>query len=1092
MGCSPSRGNNFNGAQGPFSKGKTLLPGTKGTSEDGQSDDGGSVSSGGGETDGEYFEKRKVGEKRLDGNAISVPLVNKHPEGEPGPATITSGRLDTQEITTHLSSQRKEKHIEKENEKKFEKRGARNSKSQKNAKPSKRKDKARKSATEKKVDFPEQLVKAHQAAYGYLNPGIDKYELLLGLLDHAAQTHIYLQPMVTFMVLRYAEFNQGLEEIVEEGEKLLKDHGVYLAWPCNTKDISSFSKLSTTEPPPDLLQQLLQYTVQRMHLVGQSMKGIGDIALEDAVDYFSSVSEVLEDKLKEKRAAEARLMQLLTRIEVASLRRPGPEDSTLFSEDSGIGVESESLAGSDRQHHRRESCESTESSHTVIYSPENSTPIHQVSSKCQLNQKLTDSSSVTSIDSTCTFTGKVFRDTESLLGSASLDYGEGEEEGNSEGNEEEHNEGKMRMRSTSSPPDPGHQTQTTKWIEKPQNVEMTLKIKDAISERIHFVSSQHSGEKIKPGISKNNDQQWIEEGEKSPKRPQTATNQVHNKKTRVTKQRRSRSTESLRSKADDPTLRELERAQKELSKRLEKMGKVRTEQNVKREISKQRKSSQPRPLNATSSNSQRKELSENIVTRNKEEEKEKKKIYKTAKGAMKATSIVSPPPSPQQLLLLCPRGNSVKKLIDTFSQGMEESKQFHESSKGLGPLKGVRKYGIPVIPGLLSEDTFSCIKKDNMNNQRESTTLENQNDIDLDSLPPPPLEVLMDNSFENVEMPKTDEKINVRGQSTLPKTVGISQRLRTSMQSLTVLPSRGSVRKTLHSISPARNIGLQSSGAAKNSQVASTSNADLKEEEAASLYKQARKIIHLRYSSNSPTEKPASDNDNIQQLTQSSIERNQKDKTIPETVPSSATAGNQSPNTPASSRTRMLPSTPVVHRRLPSPPVFKKQPIPSSSSSPLNRKLPTPPPASQQALPTNLTTQDATSSCISGVTYPFKAPSPPASPKVQRRSRDNNEDSGSRVFSNAHSVFCPASPSLFEAQPFLVPKPPQAWTSSGCSILPHPWGEHGSLPKSVRGPQPFIRRSQSDRRPSLSLPPRVPVVSIAQSCGSEPAISTQG
>lgn len=1094
MGCSPSRGNNLNGAQGPFSKGKTLLPGTRGTSEDGQSDDGGSVSSGGGETDGESFEKRKIGEKRLDSNAISVPLVKKHPEGEPGAATITSERLDTQEITINLSSQRKEKHIEKENENRCEKRVARNSKSQKNAKPSKKKDKGRKSATEKKVDFPEQLVKAHQAAYGYLNPSIDKYELLLGLLDHAAQTHISLQPMVAFMALRFEEFNRGLEEIVEEGEKLLKDHGGHLAWPCNTKNLSSFSKPSTTEPPPDLLQQLLQYTVQRMHLVAQSMKGIGDIALEDAVDYFSSVSEVLEEKLNAKRAAEARLMQLLTRIEVASLRRPGPEDSTLFSEDSGIGIESESLAGSDRHHHRRESCESTESSHIVIYSPENSTPIHQVSSKCQLNQKISYSSSVTSIDSTCTFTGKVFRDTESLLCSASLDYGEGEEEDNSEGNEEEHCEGKMRMRSSSSPPDPSHQTQCmpTKWIENPQNVEMTLKMKDAISERIHFVSSQHSGEKIKPGISKNNDHQWMEEGEKSPKRPQTAINQAHNKKTTVTKQHRSRSAESLHSKADDPTLLELERAQKELSKRLEKMGKVRTEQNVKREISKQRKSGQPRPLNLTSSNSQKKALSEKIVTRNQEEEKEKKKICKNAKGPMKAASLLSPPPSPQQLLAMCPRGNSVKKLIDTFSQGLEDSKQFHESSKGLGPLKGVRKYGIPVIPGLLSEDTFSCIKNNNMNNQSESTTLENQNDIDLDNLPPPPLEVLMDNSFENVEMTKMDEKMNIRGQSTMLKTAGISQRLRTSMQSLTVLPSKGIVRKSSHSISSARNIGLQPSGAAKNSQVASTSNAEPKEEEAASLYKQARKIIHLRYSSNSPTEKPASDNDNVQQLTQSSIERNQRVNNIPETVPSSATTGNQSPDSPALSRTRMLPSTPVVHRRLPSPPVFKKQPIASSSSSPLSRKLPTPPPASQQTLPTNPTTQAATSSCISGVIYPFKAPSPPASPKVQRWSRDNSEDSGSRVFSNARSVFCPASPSLFEAQPFLVPKPPQAWNSSGRSILPRPWGEHGSLPKSVRGPQSFIRRSQSDRRPSLSLPPTAPVVSIAQSCGSEPAISTQG
>lgn len=1100
MGCSPSRGNKFSGTQGPFSKGKTLMPRTKGTSEDGQSDNGGNVSSGGGETDGEVCEKRTRGEKSLDSNTFSVALVKKQLVREHGAATNTSERLDTEEITIHLLSQRKEKHIEKEDEKNHEKRGARKTKNQKNAKPSKKKDKGRKSSIERKVDFPEQLVKAHQTAYGYINPSIDKYELLLGLLDQATQTHISLHPMIAFMTLRYEVFNQGLEEIVKEGEMLLKDYGRHLAWPCNMKNRPSSGKPSTTEPPPDLLQQLLQYTVQRMRLVVQSIKGVGDTALENAVDYFSSISEVLEEKLNAKHAVEAKLKQLLTRIEVASLRTPRPEDSTLFSEDSGIGVESESLVGSDRQHLRRESCESTESSHTVIYSSENShpLPIHQGSSTCQPTQKFSYSSSVTSIDSTCTYAGKVFKDSESLLGSASLEDGT-EEEGNSEDNEEEHGEDKMRMHSSFSAPDPGYETQCmpTKWIENPRNVEMTLKMKDAISERIHFVSSQHSKEKIKPGISKINDQQWMEKGEKSPKRPQTATHQATKQKITITKQRRSRSAESLHSKADDPTLLELERAQKELSKRLEKMGKIRSEQNIKKEISKQRKqtqSGQLRSLNLIASNSQRKAFSENIVTGNQEEESKKKKLYKTAKGPMKAAPLLSPPPSPQQLLATCHRGNSVKKLIDTFSQGIEESKQFHESSKGLGPLKGVKKYGIPVIPGLGCEDRLSCIKNDNINNEKVCPTLENQYDIDLDKLPPPPLEVLMDNSFENVEVSKTDEKFNRKGRSTLPKTTSMVQRLRTSMQSATVLPSKGNVRKSSHSILPARNIALQPSGVAKTSQVASTPNADLRNEEAVSLYKQARKIIHLRYSSNSPTENPAADNANIQQLTQSTLEKNQRDKKISETLSSSSTTGNQSPDTPAVSRTRMLPSTPVVHRRLPSPPPFKKQPISSSSSSPLIfRKLPTPPPVSQRTTPTTPTTQDATPSCISGVSHPFKAPSPPASPKVQRRPLDNNSaDSASRVFSNARSVFCPASSNLFEAQPFLVPKPPKTWTSTGSSILPCPWGEHGRVPMPGREPQSFIRHNQSDRRPSLNLPPKAPVVSIAQSCGSEPAISAQG
>ncbi|TSM77419.1 hypothetical protein Baya_6169 [Bagarius yarrelli] len=447
--------------------------------------------------------------------------------------------------------------------------------------------------------------------------------------------------------------------------------------------------------------------------------------------------------------------------------------------------------------------------------------------------------------------------------------------------------------------------------------------------------------------------------------------------------------------------------------------------------------------------------------------------------------LPNPPPSPQQILATHSKENSVKKLIDTFSQGIEESKQFQESSNGLGPLKGIRKYGVPVIPGLGSKDAFSCMKNDN-HDQNELPTLENQVNVDLDNLPPPPLEVLMDNSFKNAERNKTAAKVNKKEWSTLPKTNSISQKCCSSMQSVTVLPSKGSVRKSSNSIS--QQIALHPSGVAKNSQVASTTNAELSNEEAALLYKQARKIIPLWYSSDSPTKSPPADRDNIQQLTQRSIEKNQGDKKNSETVPFSATADNQS------SINCMLPSTPKVHRRLPSPPVSKKQPISSSSSSPLIfRKLPTPPLASQWIPPTNPTTQNAMPSCNSGVTYPFKAPSPPASPKVGRCSRDNNsEDISSRVFSNARSVFCPASPSLFEAKPFPVPKPPQAWTSSGSSILPRPWGECGRLPTFVRGPQTFIRRSQSDRRPSLNHPLRAPVVSIAQSCGSEPAINTQG
>ncbi|XP_062864074.1 photoreceptor cilium actin regulator [Trichomycterus rosablanca] len=1090
MGCSPSRGNiNFNGVQGPFGRGKTLLPWNKENPVDSQSDDGGSESSGSGETDGEACEIRTEREKRLNanGDTVSAPVVKKPPNTESGGAKVTSEK----DITVNVSQQSKEELVKGQDAKKdVTKRTKKSKRTHKSTKSIKKKDKGQ------KVDFPEPLVKAHKAAYDYLNPSIDKYDLLLGLLDHAAQTRISLQPMVAFMALRYEEFNKGLEQMVQEGEKLLKDNGEHLAWPCDMTNLSTSSKPTSSQPPPDLLQQLLQYTVQRKRTVGESIRSIGDIALEEAVEYFSSISEILEEKLNAKHAIEARLMQVLTRIEAASVRRPGTQDSMLFSEDSGIGADNESLGGSDLQRHRRESCESARSSRTILCSSEGIAPRNQGTPKNQRTKEMSRSGSISSIDSTCTIIGEEFRDMESLLGSAFLDDGEEEEE-------KKQYKGKTKVSSTCPSPDSNRQPRRlpVMRIENPQNVEMTLKMKDAISDKIHFVASQKGLTKIEPKnrILKTNDRQWTDEQEKSPKRPQTAAQQSSNKKTTVTKQRRSRSADSLRGKADDPTLLELERTQKELGQKLERMGKVRMERNIKKDIVKQVQGKQTQtgvPIVPSSSkktlslNNQRRAVNEKTAIKQggvKEPEE-----IKPAKKPVKATPPPSPPQSPRQYSGMCRRGNSVKKLIDTFSQGTETSKQNLSSDKVLGPLKGVRKCGVPIIPGLPVKDTLFYNNNLNTNNQGKSRTFERTDDFDPDNLPPPPLEVLMDNSFENIEVSKTDEGISSRGRSTCSKMTSISQRLRASMQSVAVLPSKGSLRRTSHSISPARSVAGEQTDVLKKIPIVSKPEEDSSNEEAArTLYQQARKIIHLRHSTDSLAEKPTADPDPIKyDPIRTNAERKQGDQLIPEALPSTAASGIQPSDTPPASKTRMLPSTPILHRRLLSPPVFKKQP---NSSSPL-RKLPTPPSANQWSpSSTPVMQQEVTPSPVSGNTFPFKAPSPPASPKVQRRFKDNNtEDFVSKSFSNARSVFCPASPSLFEAQPIPAPKPPQAWTSSGSSILPRPWGEQNRLSMAVRGPQPFIRRSQSDRRPSLRIPPRAPVVSIAQTCGSEPALSSQG
>ncbi|XP_041715976.2 photoreceptor cilium actin regulator-like [Coregonus clupeaformis] len=204
-----------------------------------------------------------------------------------------------------------------------------------------------------KVDLPLHMVRAHQAAYEYLNPNISKCETLLGLLDQAAQTQLSLQPMMTAIVMRFEEVNQALEEMAEEGELMLKEHGNHMAWPSETRDPASTPakpNADPSEPPPDLLQLLLQHSTEKMKLVGSSIQGLGDTTLEEAADFFASLSKLLGERLQAKRAVEERLSQVLARVEAAA--KCNLDDLSLHSEDSGIGGENESLMGSER--HRRQ------------------------------------------------------------------------------------------------------------------------------------------------------------------------------------------------------------------------------------------------------------------------------------------------------------------------------------------------------------------------------------------------------------------------------------------------------------------------------------------------------------------------------------------------------------------------------------------------------------------------------------------------------------------------------------------------------------------------------------------------------------------
>lgn len=1077
-------------------------------------------------TDGDTKERRTDGQTQVHQKDMHMTPQKERLVTELAPETVNMDKLGNQGVDNTTVSQRKEKNNDKQDvtEKKS---GRKPKKNTRGVKVLKKKDKD-KLPVEHKVDFPEPLVKAHQAAYAFLNPSINKYDVLLGLLEQATQTQVSVQPMVAFMALRYQEIIQGLEEMADEGERVLKENGEHLAWPSQMKNLSSSPPLKSgsanIEPPPDLLQQLLQYTTQRMRNVSQTVDGIGDSALEETVEYFASVSELLEEKLKVKRAVETRLRQLLTRIEMASLRKPGPEDSALFSEDSGIGAESESLAGSERRH-RRESCESTGTNRMTPVSPMgySSRNIRQGLSRKKPLSQISPSVSLTSLNSlgsTCTMMANDQRD--SLLGSVSLDDGE---EDNNNDDDEEMDRGMryvqvgIRKRSNSSPGDREQQHPRRlppKRIENPQNVEMTLKMKNAISGRIQFVPTQNPSAKTKAtGSPKISRHQWTDGVEQSPKRPQTAApvRKAPPKKTTVAREQRSRSAESLRSKGEDPTLLELERTQKDLNQRLQRMSKSKAGVNMRTAPSKQNQGSSPAQSPAINRKQPSVEKNNNPQTHkdkagltkhiNKKQEvtsdmeDDKEKCKKASKDPMKATPPPSPPSSP------CPstgfhRGrNSVKKLIDTFSQGIDEL----DSPRVLGPLKGVRKCGVPVLPGLgnveavLSAGITSC--------RSESISSEKTDDLDLESLPPPPLEVLMDNSFESAQSLSngvSDDGATKVGKSPVLKRTGVSQRLRASVQS--VLPSKGGFPQVSKCV---RADQQETSSPSKVNQTDVQVESDPKKEKD-SLNKQASRIIHLRHLSDSRTERLSAGHVETSPPSQEESTDFQDGGTLSvpghnttvSTLPPSSVVTSQPPATPPKSRGRMLPSTPSTpnnsHRRLPSPQTIKRQPTPPSSASPpVYRKLPTPP-AVQRRLPSPPVVKQNILNSNPGPSFPFKAPSPPASPKIQRWSRESSsEDSSStRIINNARSVFCPATRSLFEAQPCPVPRPPEAWTSTGVSFLSRPLGGRGRFPVSVQGPRPFIRRSYSDRRPSLNLPPRSPGISVAETCGSEPAICSQG
>lgn len=1063
--------------------------------------------------DGDTREKKIAGQTQVFQKETHVSLQKKRSVLEAAPEAVNIDKFEGQGVDSSTVPQKKDKNMDKQDgvEKKP---GKKTKKLSRGIRVPKKRDKDRDRAlTEQKVDIPEPLVQAHQAAYAFLNPGITKYDIILGLLEEATQTQISVQPMVAFMALRYEEVIQGLEEMADEGEKVLKEHGEHLAWPSHIKNLSSSVPLKAgsahVEPPPDLLQQLLQYTTQRMQTVSHTVGGIGNTALEEAIVYFASVSEILMEKIRIKRLVETRLLKLLSRIEMASLRKPGPEDCALFSEDSGIGAESESLAGSERQR-RRESCGSSGTNSTTLVSPGGQTTKNDRRgvSRQMHGRKMSPSVSVASLNSMCSIGTLIAIDQrDSALGSVSLDDVDDED-----GEEMDRGMGIIQVgflkQSKFSPTEYDRHSNrlNPEKVETPQNLETTLRMKNAISGRAQLGPSQKSATKAKVvGSPKTSRRQWLDEEELSSRRPPAAASsrRATVKKAPAAPERRSRSAESIHCRSGEATLLEKDKGSNQALQRINKnraSGNVRTapgKQNQspaqspainRRNLSQDKISCSSTTLKGKSSPAKHITLKQSAASSVAED----KLIENTIKEvAVVSNPPPSPPPSPRPSSRLYRGRNSVKKLIDTFSQGIEGQ----SNPEALGPLKGVRKCGVPILPGLgnveavLSTGVTSC--------RPQTSSSEKTDYLDPDSLPPPPWEVLMDNSYEsaqNVPADDAGQTFTKVEKSPQLKRAALAQRLRASVQPVTVLPSKAVVPPAPKAAVLAK---AEHKGHDWQSKIIPPKvQPDPDSGRAEGFSDQLPLKGYLSGSERSlmaPTATAPSPHRD------ESAEEDERSPSVPENntavsaVPTPSAISSQSPGTPPVFKGRMLPPTPSTSdsllQRLPSPRNIQRQPSASSSvSSPANRKLPTPP-AAQRRLPSPPVTKRSSNSSPS---YSFKAPSPPASPKPRTWSRRNSSEdsSAARKISNVRSLFGPASSSLFEAQPRLVTQPPQTWAASSEPSPSPSGGSRGRFPLIFQGPRPFIRRSHSDQRPKPA--PRPPDVSAAETFGSDPAIYTPG
>ncbi|XP_021567008.1 uncharacterized protein C2orf71 homolog [Carlito syrichta] len=894
-----------------------------------------------------------------------------------------------------------------------------------------------------KVDFPDPLVRAHRRAYACLHASLAKYDAVLGLARRAAQTRELLRPMLGFLLLCFEEIGQLLGDVAKDGEGLLEGVREGLAWP----------RKGEPGEQPDLLQQLLQYTVDRLRGLHGAVASLTGGLLEGSGGYLHSAARRLEDKLSAKRSADDRLLRALGQLESLASGQGGPggQGLPLCSEDSGIGADSESVQSVDRLGRQASWDLVAESEEWKSGAPPGteagpSGPSTQQGlawtgfdgpQDCPLSRPPGAKVQPVAVDGARN-PGPVGAGPEPIVPGA-VDRGRSPphevigigvpvearppessgsvggaspSEGEDSSPEEEDDdisglslcawqERAPRARPRSSPgdreglfqPRPGR-------LRSPQAREMVLKMKAAISERIKFVP-------VPAGH-----QDWTEEDEgraQVPPRPRT----VSGNRGAPERQRRSQSEPSLESHGEDATLQELRRAQGDLSRRLEAFYALGDQGPGRGRAALWSHSSRVSPSSTTS------RLKASLTRNFSLLPSPDKSIVHRCNPHLEAppSSAIAGEDSEAP-----PARTSVRKLIETFSP-TAKSLGTPGEAKPSGPGPSLRKWGVPSMPprfpiyrGLaplypkpqISPAPGREPSRAGMGwrplgpvfpplpaaGATETVGSSCGEDSDPEHLPPPPPEVLLDKSFTSLESPEGDKP-------------AASTPAHSSKEAQESGPGgTGPTRKTWATPKLRATISpmdlLPSKGTASPTKPRSTGP------------RGGRSGGHPRRFSSDPGQLPAT--------------RHSPD--------GEGGAQRQAQAEKATS----LPRQPW-------------KPGPWHHSGPAT---------GPGAHPTSS----------------VPSPSPPMSPSQGRKGTRDPEDrraATTKAPGDTRSIFCPATSSLFEAKPPLSTAQPQAPETAGPpgnpaghwqgSLLPADSQKRAAL--STLNPLPFVRRTESDRLPQL-------------------------